>query len=82
MSHPDERRATGEDIAMWDYEFYVWPHERNWEPAVYDLFRHYPRVSIPAGERWFEEFRNSLERCGFTLREATRVPHYEPEDFR
>lgn len=62
-----------------DYEFSVWPAEHRWEPAVYEVFRGMPRLSITETEDGFERFRDSLERSGFSLRETTRVPHYEPE---
>ena len=70
---------TDEDLAEYDFEFSVWPAEQMWEAAVYEMFLHFPRISIAASECLFREFRDSLERCGFTLREATRVPHHEPE---
>ena len=79
MTDLPKRPISNESVAGYDYEFYVWPHERHWEPAVYELFRHYPRVSVPADDRWFSEFRDSLDRSGFTLREIECVPHYEPE---
>jgi hypothetical protein len=74
--------AHGDDLAEYDFEFSVWPAESGWESAVYDVFRHLPRISMPATERQFRAFRASLERSGFTLREATRVPHYKPEPVR
>jgi hypothetical protein len=64
---------------VYDFEFSVWPAERMWEPAVYEVFRHLPRISVSSDTARFREFRDSLERSGFILREATRVPHYEPE---
>jgi len=66
-------------LAQYDFEFSVWPAEHRWEGAVYELFRHLPRISMPATENQFRTFRTSLERSGFTIREATRVPHHEPE---
>lgn len=67
------------DEAEYSYEFSVWPHERGWEAAMYELFRYYPRVCIVLTETGFRTFRDSLERSGFTLREVTRVPHHDPE---
>jgi hypothetical protein len=68
------------DETPWDYEFSVWPHERCWEQAVYDLFRNMAtrQVHVLTGTG-FAAFRASLERSGFTLREIERVPHHEPE---
>lgn len=63
----------------YDYEFSVWPAEGRWEGAVYEVFRYFPRISVTYTEKGFAGFRDSLERSGFTLREATRVPHREPE---
>jgi hypothetical protein len=63
----------------YDYEFSVWPHDRGWESAVYEVFRHFPRICLTAAENQFCVLQDSLERSGFTLRETTRVPHYEPE---
>jgi hypothetical protein len=67
---------------MYDYEFSVWPVERTWEPAVYEIFRYVPRISITTTENEFQLFRASLERSGFSLRETTRVPHRQPEPVR
>ena len=55
----------------YDYEFSVWPHERGWESAVYEVFRHFPRVCLTATEDQFCVLRDSLERSGFTLRETS-----------
>lgn len=74
-------RASGEGAAEYDFEFSVWPEERRWEAAVYEVFRYLPRITLTASERGFSELRDSLERSGFTLREATRIPHHEPERF-
>lgn len=63
----------------YDYEFSVWPHERGWEDPVYEVFRHFPRVCLTVTEAQFCVLQESLERSGFTLREATRVPHQQPE---
>lgn len=51
--------------------FSVWPVEHDWEPAVYDLFRLFPRVEMDFADRaaW-DAFQASLERQGFTLREV------------
>lgn len=65
--------------AEYDYEFSAWPDEGKWEQPVYELFRYYPRVTITDTEAGFTAFRATLERAGFTLREATRVPHHHPE---
>lgn len=72
----------GEDLPAYDYEFSVWPAEHGWESAVYEVFRHVPRICIPATENQFRAFRSSLERSGLTLRETTRIPHHEPEPVR
>jgi len=63
----------------YEYEFRVWPTEQGWENSVHEVFRNFPRVALVMRVQEFEEFRASLERSGFTLRETTRVPHYEPE---
>lgn len=74
--------AHSEDLPVYDYEFSVWPAEHGWESAVYEVFRHLPRISVPVTECQFRTFRDSLERSGLTLREATRLPHREPEPVR
>jgi hypothetical protein len=71
--------AHGDDLPAYDYEFSVWPAEHGWESAIYEVFRHVPRICVPTTEHQFHVFRASLERSGFTLREMTRTPHYEPE---
>lgn len=68
--------------AEYDYEFSVWPSDEGWERPVYEVFRSFPRVCITMTEDEFQPFRDALERSGFTLREASRVPHYEPEPLR
>jgi hypothetical protein len=64
---------------QYDYEFSVWPDERGWEKPIYDVFQMYPRVCLTMTEADFHGFRDALERSGFTLRETSRVPHYDPE---
>jgi hypothetical protein len=71
--------ARGEDLPAYDYEFSAWPNENGWESAVYEVFRHVPRICIATAEDQFRAFRASLERSGFTLRETTRVLHHKPE---
>ena len=78
MSSDDSCQSAVSAIE-YDYEFNVWPAEGSWEAAVYELFRCYPRIQVTYSEGGFVGFRGSLERSGFTLREATRVPHHEPE---
>lgn len=63
----------------YDYEFRLWPREHTWERPVYEIFATYPRVVMTMSEADFQGFRDSLERSGFTLREASRVPHHDPE---
>lgn len=65
--------------ASYDYEFSVWPVEQRWEAAIYEVFRYVPRILITTTEDEFRSFRDAIERSGFSLRETTRVPHYEPE---
>ena len=66
----------------YDYEFSLWPNEHGWEQPVYQIFQMYPRVCLTMSETEFHGFRDALERSGFTLREASRVPHYDPETVR
>jgi hypothetical protein len=68
--------------AEYDYEFSVWPSDRGWDPAVYEVFRSLPRIAMVLAEDDFRLFRASLERSGFTIREATRALHHEPEPVR
>ena len=74
--------AHGKHRPAYDYEFSVWPHERGWESAIYEVFQYFPRICMTTTEDEFCAFRVSLERSGFTLRATTRIPHHEPESVR
>lgn len=65
-----------------DYSFAVWPLEGHWDHAVYRLFAGQPRQVHTFTEDEWGQFRASIERSGFTLREVERVPHHEPEAVR
>ena len=66
-----------------DYSFVVWPHERGWEPSMFELFGLLnARVWMTFTEDKWGVFRSSLERQGITIREAERQPHHEPEIVR
>lgn len=80
-----ESRVSAErnEAAAFDYSFSVWPLEQacggQWELSTYDLFRMYPRVWMAFTEDAWNDYRSSLERQGFTIRECERQPHHEPE---
>lgn len=67
--------------AMYNYSFSVWPSETwGFERAVYELFKALnSRVEMTFTPEEFERFRSGLSHHGFTLREAERVPYFEPE---
>ena len=66
---------------LFTYSFCVWPDETwNFEKAVFDLFRMMSgRVEMTFKPDEFEKFRSSLSHHGLTVREAERVPYFEPE---
>lgn len=68
----------GEQSGRFVYEFNVWP-SAGWEPAVYEIFKSVHRQAMEFTVDGFADFRSSLERCGFSLREVTRVPYHDPE---
>ena len=64
----------------WIYEFSVWPAERGFNKAIYELFRHLStRIAMEFTEEEFDLFRDALNGHGITLREIGRVPYHEPE---
>lgn len=67
---------------LYEYEFNLWPTEGRWERPIYDVFRLLPRVAMDLDEAGFRDVRDALERSGFSLRDATRVPYKEPESVR
>lgn len=66
---------------VFDYEFQVWPDEtRGFCCEVFDLFKMLgTRVVFEFTEAEYCKFKVRLGKDGFTLREVTRTPHYEPE---
>jgi len=66
-----------------DYEFSVWPVEydapspSSW--ALFETFKFVPRMQMTRTEDEFQAYRVAMNKCGFSLREISRVPHHEPE---
>lgn len=64
----------------WVYEFSVWPAEKTFNKAVFELFRHLnTRIAMEFTENEFNIFRDSLNCHGLTLRDIGRVPYHKPE---
>jgi hypothetical protein len=73
-----KQRGVGTAYA---YSFSVWPDETwGFDRAVYDLFSMLGgRVEMNFTPGEFEQFRSALSHHGLTLREAERVPFFQPE---
>lgn len=60
-----------------DYSFCVWPEEGTWEQPMYEVFRNFTRMEMTFTPLEWSQFCASLERSGFTVREADSRSHDE-----
>lgn len=61
---------------LYDYEFTIWPKDREGERAVIDVFRRItPRTSLTMTEAEFGDFLQELHVSGLTTLEMTKERH-------
>jgi hypothetical protein len=63
-------------LALFDYEFTIWPQDHEQERSVFEVFRHItPRTSLIMTEGEFWEFLCQLHGSGLTALDATKAPY-------
>jgi hypothetical protein len=73
--------ATGQ---LYEYYFAMWVDEPQWRDKPAWSICHYLKmkqggIAMVTTEEMFNEFRDKVNECGFSLREIERVPYVEPE---